>query len=94
MHKKKPFKITGLDAALYRSNIPPDERAEAEAEIKKLFANFDPANPPGRPVVPVAPGTRVCLDCGGALKGDHVFAGLRFLNCVKCDAPFAEPVDA
>ena len=95
---RKQWKIRGLEKAL--EDVPIEERFKVGAEIKRAFENFDPANPPGQPVVPLEPGTRVCPTCGGPLVEFAVIAAAgpshparRVLDCDACDASFSERVD-
>jgi hypothetical protein len=68
---KKPVKISNLDEVL--KNLPEEDREGLRAEILKLFENVDPENPPGDPVIPLAPGQVACEKCGGDLKCEHVY---------------------
>lgn len=89
---KKKMKIVGLEEAL--KNIPEEERAEAEAAIKKVFENFDPENPPGQPIVPISANASACPRCGGKLVEDAIAHGQRFSRCESCDTPFSQKIDA
>lgn len=76
------------------TNFPEEERAEIEAEIRKMFENFDPNNPPGQILERVAIDT-ACPNCGAPLtlegtpamtlpNGDIV----ETLECIPCDRAF------
>jgi hypothetical protein len=82
--------------------VPEKDRDAVRKEIEELFSDYDPANPPGRPVLLLAPDTVVCPACGGALKlvHKHVAEVPRDLNhpdagraveyseCAICEQPF------
>ena len=96
---EKEWDIQGLREALEK--VPAEDRSRVAAEIARVFEDFDPANPPGEPVVPLAPGTRVCPNCGGELVELTVIGGedpsiprSLILDCETCDAGFSELVDA
>lgn len=92
----KKLKIRGLEKAL--KNIPIEERFKIGNEIRKLFENFDPKNPPGSLVIPVPVGTIVCPKCNEKLivvdKNVEISGNrkVNFLDCIKCDETFEEPV--
>ena len=95
MGQKKSFKIHGLERAL--EQVPDEERATLAAEIVEELGHVDPEAPPGEPVLPLPPGTRVCPTCGGNLfelgaipspRGDTIC----ILECESCDGTFCEAV--
>jgi hypothetical protein len=97
MDEKKKWKLVGLEKAL--EGLPLEERAGAAAEIAEMFRDFDPDAAPGEPVVRVAPGTRVCPRCGGALeelgilpRPDGQPENEVILECEACDGTFSEPL--
>ena len=53
------------------------------------FKDFDPENPPGKPVRRLGPGETTCPLCGGELVQAHLVATgerkLFFLDCAPCD---------
>lgn len=63
---KKPVKVVIPDEVL--SRFPEEERPAMRAHLEEMFKDFDPDNPPGRPVRVLPKGVLVCLDCKGPLK--------------------------
>ncbi|MBX3229531.1 MAG: hypothetical protein KIT84_17065 [Labilithrix sp.] len=91
----KKWKIVGLEQAL--DSVPESERAALTAEIESAFTDFDPDDPPGERVIEVAPNTRTCPRCAGALEElglvpDPASTTTRhvILECEACDAMFCE----
>jgi hypothetical protein len=98
MSDDKKWKVHGLEKVL--EAVPPEERGEIASEIEEMFADFDPANPPGEPVIPLPPGTRTCPNCGGELDEltvvpagpDASSEALLLLDCETCELGFCQPV--
>ena len=75
----------------------------ADLSIESVLADFDPENPPGEPVVLLAPGTRACPKCGGDLVELTVVPGgvgsdpssppLLLLDCEDCEIGFAQAIE-
>jgi len=92
MSKKKP-KIVLAKGALDR--IPEEDREALMKTVTEAFADFDPENPPGKPVISIPPGTTVCPLCGGELTDAHSVdlpgeegGKALFLDCEACDETF------
>ncbi len=94
---RMPPVIKGLDETLAKSDVPPEDREGLREEIKKAFANFDPNNPPGKPVEALPKGPTRCLGCGKLMKpagrtvklpGDML---VKFYDCERCDRCFLQP---
>src|SRR5262245_49324441 len=92
---RKKWKIHGLEKAL--ESIPEEERTLVAAEIEEALSDFDPDDPPGERVLPVASGTRTCPNCSGdlvelgsipAMSPER--AQMCLLECQSCDATFCE----
>lgn len=95
MSNDKPFKIENLDEVL--AKVPPEDREALKTEIAEMFADFDPNEPPGEPVLEIPAGTTHCPKCGTRLE--EVFRNRKvgdmppfdLLACRPCDDDFVAP---
>jgi hypothetical protein len=101
MSNDKKWKVHGLEKAL--ESVPPEERPDLLSEIESIFEDFDPENPPGEPVVELAPGTRTCPKCGADLVEltvvpagagpDPAGPPLLLLDCEECEVGYCQTLE-
>ena len=91
---KKPMKIELAPGAL--DNIPEEQREALMDEIREAFKDFDPEEPPGKPVRGLEPGTTHCPLCGTEFGKGHLTklpdGNVVFIDCRGCDETFAYEV--
>jgi len=90
---KKPLKIELAPGVM--DAVPEEDREELMAAIKEAFADFDPADPPGVPIVWIESGVTECPRCGALLNEPHAVSmpdKHLVYDCTGCDGVFAHPV--
>ena len=78
-------------------DVPEGEREGLMEQLRELFTNFDPENPPGEPVQELPPGATTCPACGSALTAGPTVpldgAVLLIYDCSSCDRVFSREAD-
>lgn len=87
-------KFMNLEEALL--NVPEEERDELRKTLTEQFEDFDPENPPGKPILEMSPGPNPkCPECGNALEKVSVLPcpeppnePVELWECDRCDQPY------